>query len=234
MRAERENRRYLPGVALPSGLELAGGAMDLHQPWLVDADLVVVGTPMAGLRGMLERLAGCTAPGAGLCKGVEAPQDGDTSTGLLGHEIRARVAPGLSAGVLSGPSFALEVARGQPTALVAASEHASVREALVSAFHGPTPDGMNAFKGDPKLDDLIQKTQAEFDTGKQVSLTHDVIRYMTGQMYMVPRPVANRGYQIFWPAIGNVGLNERWAGNNAVWSEEYQNWWIDTTKAPFV
>jgi len=102
------------------------------------------------------------------------------------------------------------------------------------AFHGLTPDGMNAFKGDPKLDDLIQKTQAEFDTGKQVSLTHDVIRYMTGQMYMVPRPVANRGYQIFWPAIGNVGLNERWAGNNAVWSEEYQNWWIDTTKAPFV
>ena len=138
MRAERENRRYLPGVALPSGLELAGGAMDLHQPWLVDADLVVVGTPMAGLRGMLERLAGCTAPVAWLCKGFEAPQDGDTSTGLLGHEIRARVAPGLSAGVLSGPSFALEVARGQPTALVAASEHASVREALVSAFHGPT------------------------------------------------------------------------------------------------
>ncbi len=77
---------------------------------------------------------------------------------------------------------------------------------------------MNAFKGDPKLDDMIQKMQAEFDTGKQVSLTHDVIRYMTGQMYMVPRPVANRGYQIFWPAIGNVGLNERWAGNNAVWT----------------
>ena len=41
-------------------------------------------------------------------------------------------------GVLSGPSFALEVARGQPTALVAASEHAEVREALVAAFHSPT------------------------------------------------------------------------------------------------
>jgi glycerol-3-phosphate dehydrogenase (NAD(P)+) len=40
--------------------------------------------------------------------------------------------------VLSGPSFAQEVARGQPTALVAASEHASVREALVSAFHSPS------------------------------------------------------------------------------------------------
>ena len=40
--------------------------------------------------------------------------------------------------MLSGPSFALEVARGQPTALVAASEHAAVRDALVAAFHGPT------------------------------------------------------------------------------------------------
>ena len=50
--------------------------------------------------------------------------------------MRAQVAINLRAGVLSGPSFALEVARGQPTALVAASEHAEVREALVAAFHG--------------------------------------------------------------------------------------------------
>jgi glycerol-3-phosphate dehydrogenase (NAD(P)+) len=54
------------------------------------------------------------------------------------HEIRAQAAPDLRAGVLSGPSFALEVARGQPTALVAASEHAEVRDALVAAFHGAT------------------------------------------------------------------------------------------------
>ena len=40
--------------------------------------------------------------------------------------------------VFSGPSFALEVARGQPTALVAASEHAEVRAALVAAFHSPS------------------------------------------------------------------------------------------------
>jgi glycerol-3-phosphate dehydrogenase (NAD(P)+) len=42
----------------------------------------------------------------------------------------------LQAGALSGPSFALEVARSQPTALVAASPHAPVRDALVQAFHG--------------------------------------------------------------------------------------------------
>jgi glycerol-3-phosphate dehydrogenase (NAD(P)+) len=44
----------------------------------------------------------------------------------------------LLTGVLSGPSFAREVAAGQPTALVAASEHADVRAALVDAFHSDT------------------------------------------------------------------------------------------------
>ena len=48
------------------------------------------------------------------------------------------VAPDLIAGVFSGPSFAQEVALGQPTALVAASPHAAVRDALVAAFHSPS------------------------------------------------------------------------------------------------
>jgi glycerol-3-phosphate dehydrogenase (NAD(P)+) len=55
----------------------------------------------------------------------------------MAHEICAQVAPDLLAGVLSGPSFAREVALGQPTALVAASGHAAVRDALVAAFHQP-------------------------------------------------------------------------------------------------
>ncbi|QBM27026.1 NAD(P)H-dependent glycerol-3-phosphate dehydrogenase [Hydrogenophaga pseudoflava] len=138
MRAEGENARYLQGVTLPPALRLAGDA----EPWptaaLAGADLVVVATPMAGLRGMLERLADQGSPVAWLCKGFEAPREGGGSPGLLGHEIQAAVAPRLKAGVLSGPSFAQEVARGQPTALVAASAHAEVRDALVSAFHGPS------------------------------------------------------------------------------------------------
>jgi len=56
----------------------------------------------------------------------------------MAHEVCAQVAPHLLSGVLSGPSFAQEVARGQPTALVAASQHASVRDALVAAFHSPS------------------------------------------------------------------------------------------------
>ena len=67
---------------------------------------------------------------------VEQAQAADA--GLLAHEVCAQVAPTLRSGVLSGPSFAQEVARNQPTALVAASEHASVREALVAAFHSPS------------------------------------------------------------------------------------------------
>lgn len=134
MQAARENGRYLPGFPFPPALQLMGG----EWPLLDEADLVVVGTPMAALRGMLVRLHSLSAPVAWLCKGFEAPQAGAGATGLLGHEIRSQVAPALKAGVLSGPSFAQEVARGQPTALVAASEHAGVRDALVAAFHGPT------------------------------------------------------------------------------------------------
>ncbi|MBS3996709.1 MAG: NAD(P)-dependent glycerol-3-phosphate dehydrogenase [Hydrogenophaga sp.] len=135
MAVQRENRRYLAGHAFPAPLTIATGALGGVGSPLREADLVIVATPMAGLRGMLEQLRECQVPVAWLCKGFEAVPAGEPSPGLLGHEIRAQVAPALCAGVLSGPSFAQEVARGQPTALVAASEHASVRDALVRAFH---------------------------------------------------------------------------------------------------
>jgi len=134
MQAARSNARYLPGIGLPSSLAVAGGDVAALAR---AADLVIVATPMAGLRGMLAQLRGCSAPVAWLCKGFEAAENKE-SFGLLAHEVRAQVAPDLIAGVLSGPSFAQEVARAQPTALVAASEHASVREALVRAFHSPS------------------------------------------------------------------------------------------------
>lgn len=133
--AHRENRRYLPALALPPQLALRADA-PAALPALAEAhDLVIVATPMAALRQFLQLLAGCSRPVAWLCKGFEAAA-GD-GPGLLGHEVRAQVAPALRCGVLSGPSFAQEVARGQPTALVAASAAAGVREALVAAFHSP-------------------------------------------------------------------------------------------------
>jgi len=130
-----ENIRYLPGLALPPSLTVRAG--DLRQA-RAGAELVIVATPMAALRQQLTDLRGTTAPVAWLCKGVEpARGKSPNSFGLLAHEIWVQVAPELIAGVLSGPSFAQEVAEGRPTALVAASPHAEVRDALVDAFHGP-------------------------------------------------------------------------------------------------
>ncbi|MEO6016941.1 MAG: NAD(P)H-dependent glycerol-3-phosphate dehydrogenase [Polaromonas sp.] len=138
LRAERVNTRYLPGIPLPESLKLEGGEASLPHA-LKGQDLVVVATPMSALRELLEKLADERVPVAWLSKGFETPLKADlASFGLLAHEIRAQVAINLRAGILSGPSFALEVARGQPTALVAASEHREVRDALVAAFHSPT------------------------------------------------------------------------------------------------
>ncbi len=135
---ERCNQRYLPGVGLPESIRVTSGNPQFAS---ADADLVLVATPMGALREMLSALAGMagpmTAPVAWVCKGIEPASDDSASFGLLGHEVQAQAAPLLIAGALSGPSFALEVAQGRPTALVAASADARVRDALVAAFHGP-------------------------------------------------------------------------------------------------
>jgi glycerol-3-phosphate dehydrogenase (NAD(P)+) len=145
MQAERVNTRYLPGIALPESLLLQGGGEASLAQAVSGQDLVILATPVSAARDMLQRLQHLTVPVAWLSKGFEAPVAAEPASaslsepfGLMVHEVRAQVAPDLRAGVLSGPSFALEVARGQPTALVAASEHAEVREALVAAFHNPS------------------------------------------------------------------------------------------------
>ena len=135
MSAARENQRYLPGIALPPSLSIGSGDALAA---LEGADLAIVATPMAGLREQLVLLRDAALPVAWLCKGVEPALEEPGAVGLLGHEIQAAIAPRLMAGVLSGPSFAQEVAKGQPTALVAASLHPQLRDALVAAFHGPT------------------------------------------------------------------------------------------------
>ena len=130
--SERVNARYLPGVPIPQSLQVIGGPLSEVIADAQPDDLFIVATPMAGLRQTLSALADVPSSVAWLCKGFEAV------TGLMPHEVQAEVAPRLRAGALSGPSFAQEVAAGQPAALVAASRHASVRDALVQAFHGPS------------------------------------------------------------------------------------------------
>lgn len=136
MQTQHENQRYLAGVPLPPALTCSATPAPQIGHLVADASLVVIATPMAALRQTLSLLQHYSAPVVWLCKGFEPPLD--TGFGLLAHEIQAQVAPDLLAGVLSGPSFALEVARAQPTALVAASRHESVRQMLVGAFHSPS------------------------------------------------------------------------------------------------
>ena len=137
MQVRHENLAYLPGVALPDHLQLNSQALPKLVSHLEGYDLVVLGSPMSGLRGLLTHLQNCSAPVAWLCKGFEAAAQ-ESPYGLLGHEVQGQVAAHLRTGVLSGPSFAQEVALGKPTALVAASADGAVRDALVQAFHGPT------------------------------------------------------------------------------------------------
>ena len=126
MQHERRNARYLPDAAWPAGLRATS---DLGTALRHARDgLIVVATPMAGLRQTLQQLPEGSAV-FWLCKGFEA------GTGMLGHQIAAQVAAGVRAGVLSGPSFAQEVAAGLPTALVAASTEASLPALAVDAFH---------------------------------------------------------------------------------------------------
>jgi len=138
MRRERRNARYLPEVALPPAVQVTAdeAAALAHGR----EGLTILATPMAALR---ERLRAMPpgAPLLWLSKGFEA------GTGALGHEVAREVAAELAlagaaapgaCGVLSGPSFALEVARGQPTALVAASADAALAARAVQALHGET------------------------------------------------------------------------------------------------
>ena len=108
----RRNQRYLPEIALPRELAIESGFASA----VGAAELVLLATPTAALREMLTRLATVHKPVVWLCKGFE-PQGA-----RLPHQIAAEVlALGNAYGVLSGPSFALEVARGLPTALTLAA-----------------------------------------------------------------------------------------------------------------
>lgn len=127
MAQQRRNARYLPEVELPQALRIEAdfAAACAH----AEGGLLLLAPPMAGLRGLLQALP-AQQPALWLCKGFEA------GSGLLGHEIARSLRPDIPGGVLSGPSFALEVARAQPTALVAASADEALAAATAQALHG--------------------------------------------------------------------------------------------------
>jgi glycerol-3-phosphate dehydrogenase (NAD(P)+) len=129
LKRERCNSKYLPGIALPQNLTLETQfATALHH-----ADIALIATSTNGFGATLAKLAAIRRdlPLLWACKGFE------TATGRLPHEIaRDHLAPDVPLGALSGPSFALEVAQGKPTALTLASAHAAFTQSMAAALNG--------------------------------------------------------------------------------------------------
>jgi glycerol-3-phosphate dehydrogenase (NAD(P)+) len=126
--AGRVNQRYLPGVNLPEEIRPNSDFIQAVHA----AELVLVATPVAGLRDTLRRLmdANVHTPILWACKGLEA------DTALLPHRIAAEeLGTHWPCGALSGPSFALEVARAQPTALTLASDNESFAHDTARELH---------------------------------------------------------------------------------------------------
>ena len=121
--------RYLPRCSIPRNVRV--------EPCLAraaTAELVIVATSTAGLRPVCEELARAASAPRLLwaCKGFEA------ESAKLPHQVVAEALPQAhQVGALSGPSFALEVARGQPTALVLASQDAAFARSGAAALNSP-------------------------------------------------------------------------------------------------
>ena len=130
MSEERENRPYLPGVRLHDRVRPTADAADLGG---VEAALLV--TPAQTIRAVLRELAPLLEGEAAIvscAKGIER------GTGSFLSEIIAETRPGSPVAVLSGPSFAADVARGLPTALTLACPDLDRAAALAAALSGPT------------------------------------------------------------------------------------------------
>ncbi|MDR2507844.1 MAG: NAD(P)-dependent glycerol-3-phosphate dehydrogenase [Candidatus Accumulibacter sp.] len=130
MRVERENTRFFPGHRLPDALLIG----DDFEASVKSAALLLISTPVAGLRPTLRRLreTGITRPLLWVCKGFEA------GSSLLPHQIVIEET-GESAdhGVLTGPSFAEEVARGLPAAVTLTASSAGFARRIASELHTP-------------------------------------------------------------------------------------------------
>ncbi|MFC5429502.1 NAD(P)H-dependent glycerol-3-phosphate dehydrogenase [Paraburkholderia denitrificans] len=133
LRNTHENARYLAGVSLPRALQYETDIAASLDHASDEAALVVLATPVAGLRDLLRTMRDMgrvPAHFVWLCKGFEA------ETQQLPHQVVAAELPDHgSNGVLSGPSFAREVAAGLPVALTVASASAACRERTLAAFH---------------------------------------------------------------------------------------------------
>lgn len=130
LNTERVNRRYLDGFVLPETLTVSA---DLNEA--AATELAIIATPVSGLRPTLAALRqakGAQVPVLAACKGFEAV------SGLLPHEVIQDELPGLEHfGLLSGPSFAQELAQGLPCAVCLASPAQEWIGALSGSLNTP-------------------------------------------------------------------------------------------------
>ena len=131
MASDRQNATYLPGIALPPALTPTSNMAEA----LDAASFVVMAVPSHGLRDVARAasqaaLRPCTVVSA--VKGIE-----EGSLLRMSELLRAELPHGCEIVVLSGPSFALELARELPTAVVAAGDSAAVVEAVMAHFRSP-------------------------------------------------------------------------------------------------
>lgn len=128
MQRTGRNERFLPGIELPAGLHLE---KDLARA-AAGAECVVVAVPSKGFREVTRSLGMFSSVVVSVTKGIEY-DTGKTMCGVL-----AENAPRARAVALSGPTFAIEVARGIPTAIVAASQDLSAAAEMQKLFSCPT------------------------------------------------------------------------------------------------
>ena len=124
----RTNEQYLPGFSLPESILCAS---DLKQS-IRGAEMLLAVVPSSGLRALLVALtqAGSRTPVIWACKGLEP------GTAKLLHQVASEtLVDSVARGVLSGPSFALEVARGQPCALTLAAQDADFAQQAAASLH---------------------------------------------------------------------------------------------------
>jgi glycerol-3-phosphate dehydrogenase (NAD(P)+) len=130
LRTKRINKIYLPGFELPAGVDVTGALAEA----LAGAEIILGVMPSAHAREVYRAMHAHLEPGAvfvSATKGLEPATHARISEVISGEIPQARIA------VLSGPSFALEVARGDPTAVVLASADASLAEEVQEEFSGP-------------------------------------------------------------------------------------------------
>jgi len=126
----KENRKYLPGIPVPAAIRLTHSMGDA----LRGASIIIGAVPSAHARNVYGAAAGALAPGAVV---VSATKGLEPGTHARMSEVIASTLPEARIAVLSGPSFAVEVAKGSPTAVVIAAADAALAADLQEQFAAP-------------------------------------------------------------------------------------------------